>query len=770
MNQSMTFPGILEKSHRHQASLFRVLLVACLYCCFSLPAAAEPLFVPHGIGGGGGLYSPVISPFDGQTVLVACDMGGVYRSEDGGKNWTLLSMHQELSMMHMSPPAVFASPKRVYWVSGRRRLCLSEDGGVTWKLLPKGGWERYPKMDNKNVVRFFAVLPSGGQSPEELLVSAEHGVWLGRDHRWQLVADKTGGPVHVLKQYLFAAVGDGELMLSKDKGKSWTVIAFLPGRIMALSGEVDAKGNSLLLASVKGKGLFRSEDLGKTWEHCKQEFANETVLRMPSDQTQIAYALQTDNQKTQQLLKTMDGGKRWIRVFRMPPSGREKRSIDSVEPSWLQTFLYWNYYFTSHGLAVSRKNPDFCLVTTLSEIYASQDGGKSWRQSMAKELEPFEGKTRRWQSTGLEVTSCWGYYFSPHDAQREYIAYSDIGFAVSRDKGNSWSWSASGSPWINTFYDIVFDPAVPGRLYAAASQRHDIPHYTSVTATFPAFRGHRGGVLISDEWGESWKTPYTLAGEGSLPEQVCTAIALDPDSPAEKRVLFAGIFGENKEAGVYISRNGGKSWRQTPTQPGVLPNRHVYRLRLHPLNKKLYCLITGFRSTMPNFFNHEGGGVWESSDQGNSWRHLTAGNMLNRWTTAMAFDPKDEKIIYVTAATPQNGTGAGGVYKSSDGGETWAQVLNDKRMQRLAGGMSYDHTMAVAVHPEKTNLVFAGTTTHGLFFSRNAGSVWEWCAEFPFSNVQSITFDPRDNDRMIVTTFGAGVWSASVSRVLANTR
>ena len=105
--------------------------------------------------------------------------------------------------------------------------------------------------------------------------------------------------------------------------------------------------------------------------------------------------------------------------------------------------------------------------------------------------------------------------------------------------------------------------------------------------------------------------------------------------------------------------------------------------------------------------------------------------------------------------------------KSSDGGKTGLEVLKDKGMQSLSGGIPYDHTMAVAVHPGNSALVFVGTTNHGLFFSTDAGNTWRWCKDFYFTNAQSIAFDPRDGDRIIVTTFGAGVWSASISRIVS---
>jgi hypothetical protein len=120
----------------------------------------------------------------------------------------------------------------------------------------------------------------------------------------------------------------------------------------------------------------------------------------------------------------------------------------------------------------------------------------------------------------------------------------------------------------------------------------------------------------------------------------------------------------------------------------------------------------------------------------------------------------------VSAASPQGSRDLGGIYATSDGGKNWGHILKDSDAKKLAGGYSYDHWMAVAAHPEDSKLLFAGSTLHGLFFSRNGGKLWNWCREFPFRNAQSITFDPRNPDSLLITTFGAGVWSASVRAIL----
>ena len=47
-----------------------------------------------GLGGGGAMYSPAISPLDPFFRVVACDMGGLYRTLDGGTNWEMLDTRQ----------------------------------------------------------------------------------------------------------------------------------------------------------------------------------------------------------------------------------------------------------------------------------------------------------------------------------------------------------------------------------------------------------------------------------------------------------------------------------------------------------------------------------------------------------------------------------------------------------------------------------------------------------------------------------------------------
>ncbi len=776
-------PGSCSGGHPRAAGLAVLWAAVCLLAALFAPlansaegrAGKKPVFTVRGLGGGGGLYSPSISPYDANLVFAACDMGGVYRSENGGRGWAMLSANHGLSEMHRAPKPVFLAG-RIYWITEKRRICFSDDDGRTWDVLPPGPWK------NSVVVSLAAVKGT----PDTLLVSTESGVWRGplsvrsapggpyplrgkalsrrpfpSAGLWERLPVDQGGPVAAVGESFYVLSAAGDVLVSRDLGKSWTRTAQLGGQAKALAGR-RAGGEDTLLASVEPKGLMLSGDSGRTWRLVKQPYENETILAMPPARKEM-YALQSNSDAMAKLLRSDDGGASWRNIFRMPPGGKMRvldRAVANVLPSWVQTELSWGYYFTYQGLDVAAGAPDFALVTTQGEIYATRDGGESWAPIMNDALPPLDDGRPRFASTGLEVTSCWGYFFDPHDEKREYIAYTDVGFGRSLDRGASWSWSAWGSPWTNTFYDLAFDPARPGRIYAAASQQHDIPHFLAVSSIAGGYRVHRGGVVVSDDYGATWKTPYAGGGPGSLPKQVCTTVVLDPNSPPDRRTLYAGVFGERDDdaAGVYVSRDSGATWARLEPGPGVLPNLHIYRLRLHPRTGHLYCLITGLRSGKVGGYFAVPGGLWKSEDKGANWRHISAGAPFNRWSTAFAFDPRDSATVYVTAATPQGGRDVGGLFKTVNDGADWFHVLKDGRIGVSGGEPGYDHCMAVTVHPDNPDLVMVGTTLHGIMYSTDRGRFWRRYWEFPFGNAQSITVHPRKRDRIYVTTFGAGVW------------
>ena len=105
---------------------------------FSSAAVAETptrRFINVGLGGGGAMYAPSCSPHDHNLMFVACDMGGVYRSADGGRSWSLLDKRQlrDAIRQRIGSPVHFDStnPDLAYAI-GRGKLLVSHDRGVSF--------------------------------------------------------------------------------------------------------------------------------------------------------------------------------------------------------------------------------------------------------------------------------------------------------------------------------------------------------------------------------------------------------------------------------------------------------------------------------------------------------------------------------------------------------------------------------------------------------------------------------------------------------------
>jgi photosystem II stability/assembly factor-like uncharacterized protein len=696
-----------------------VIAAACVILASGDFAAAQE-FQNIGIGGAGGLYTPVVSPLDPSLMMITCDMGGVYVSRDRGASWRMIDWTQLSGANQCRPLFDSVDTNVIYAVSGSV-LKKSTDTGVTWQ--PVTSHEPWHGR-RVNVL----TMPPDARNP--VYVGSADGLYRSADSgaNWTRCRG-VEGPCNALVAFsgggAFAGTAHG-LLRTRDGGATWEKVD-LPAvgdqTVAALAGG-STSGRTVVYAVVPHAGLIRSEDLGKTWKPVLEDAGMAQVV-MPWDQTQVAFACNRLD-----IYKTRDGGATWQKCFFM--TGPHA----NVTRSWVQTELHWGYYITPKALGVSPVDPSFVMVATQGDFYISRNGGRHWDARIDKGIQ-IEGHNA-YQSIGLEVTSAWWYLWNPWAPDTHYIAFTDIGFVRSPDGGQSWFPSATGSPWGNTYYQVAFSPFVKGRLYAAASNQHDIPHWGPI-GSFT----HTGGVIVSDDNGRTWRRLGT-----NLPQNPCTSLVIDPRSTADHVTLYVTMYGD----GVYQSTNGGETWVRKANGLGHEGNHHVFMVKVQKNTGSIFCSITanrhGLSFPVP-------GGLWRSDDGGDSWTEVTKGLNLH-WPGGFALDPRDPGVIYLTASTIPH-SNEGGLYKTTDGGGTWTRLLKDSDFAKT-GGASYVQAMFVRVAPEHPNRVYLSTAGHGLWYSGDAGQTWNRVQGIPFASISHVCFPPDTEDTFYVTTFGGAVW------------
>ncbi|HHN45853.1 MAG TPA: hypothetical protein ENN09_00290, partial [Planctomycetes bacterium] len=523
-----------------------------------------------------------------------------------------------------------------------------------------------------------------------------------------------------------------------DGGATWQAAnSGLPSRtVRGFTGGSDkTRKLTALYCTLGNQGVFKSTDGAGTWIQVKglpagREFVFAAMSREHPD---ICYV--TDRGRQWTVYKTTDGGMSWTSCFRGP--ARSGYSNPNVELSWLAEWT-WGWGGPAIGFNVNHANPDVAMYTNTGELYITQDGGKSWYQAQSGKAE----QPNKWYSIGLEVTTCWHYDIDPNNPQYHYICYTDIGFARSDDGGRTWEHRGRFAPWGNTFYQLAFEPTVPGKVFTAASNVHDIGGWGF---TDPARTKGPGGVALSEDYGYTWKA----VSEG-LPNAPCTSIVMDMKSPPQNRTLYAAMVGH----GVYKTTDGARTWVKKSSGLGTSENMHVYALHLDR-NGTLYCTVTASRTgtSSANWHWGRGSGIWRSRDGGESWEWITESLDLGH-ALEMDVHPENPNIILLAAIDlPQPKGSQGGLYMTTDGGANWRRILSKSDFTQTG----FVHVFKPTFHPKKPNIVYLSTWTHGLWVSVDGGRNWQEFKDMPVSNPLRIGFDPRDDNVIYVTSYGKGV-------------
>ena len=228
-----------------------------------------------------------------------------------------------------------------------------------------------------------------------------------------------------------------------------------------------------------------------------------------------------------------------------------------------------------------------------------------------------------------------------------------------------------------------------------------------------------GGVWKTTDGGAFWEN----VSDGFFNTAAVGAIAA---AESDVNVIYAGM-GEScirgnvcHGDGVYGTTDGGKTWAHL----GLQNTRHISRVRVHPQDANIVYV-----AALGDPFNASSDrGIYRSKDGGGSWEQVLSAD--DRTGAAdLAMDTSNPRNLYAafweTQRTPWSlisGGPGSGLFKSTDGGDTWTDLSGKKGMPEGIKGR-----IGVAVSPSQPSRVWAviEAAESGLYRSDDGGETWE---------------------------------------------
>lgn len=286
------------------------------------------------------------------------------------------------------------------------------------------------------------------------------------------------------------------------------------------------------------------------------------------------------------------------------------------------------------------------------------------------------------------------------------------------------------------------------------------------------------GIYKSTDGGESW------TNMGLKTSRHIGSVVVDPKYPD---TVFVGALGNlwatGGERGLFKTTDGGKTWvntLKTDADTGII------EIIQNPKNNRELFAATLQRRRMPYNFLSGGPGsaLWKSTDHGNTWRKITKGLPPGPWgRIGMDYFMANPKEMVLTLERPvtgdlkanSQGETSGGIFRSSDGGESWTRTslinprafyfsiprfdTRDKDRIYIPGvelhiskdGGRTIRTTNVDVHadwhalwvnPADPNHLIAGVDG-GVYVSRDKGTTWEMHDRMNIGQFYGIAFDMR---------------------------
>lgn len=685
---------------------------------------------PIGPGGGGWITALTVVNDNAHTTYVGCDVGGIYKSTDNGQTWTIKD--NGLPMYFMHDIAYDKNNPNTLYLACRAGVFKSTDGGELW-VAKRDHFPPYAEFEhsapisdiaiaptNQNIIFAGVGVPNTGYDLDAFqwqTAQTKGTIFKSTDgaDTWTVIHD-TGIPVDAMiysltvhptnADIVYAATSNG-VYKSVDGGANWVLkntgiphgltmkIVISPTSPNTLYVSIWAEPGS---ATWQG-GIYKTTDGGENWvakntglpqvvDPERGLTTNYPTLVIDENNPDILYTGNMAWTPDPGVFKTVDGGEHWTLTTRPDPPN------PNVDMGWN------NNGVSASVIAIDPNNSSSLYLGTSMHVYKTDDAGDNWAQVITNDMG-----NGYWQGNGLETTVVEAIAIDPNDPNKLYAGYWDIGFLKSIDGGQSFKKVDTGfGEYKSNCFDIVIDPDNSAILYAANGW----------------WETKKGAVYKSTDFGESW----TVINNG-LPDTIIWSIAVDKNSPANSRTLYAACY----DKGIYKSTDGGQNWSPFNTGLGVDGNLKVKKIVIDPNDSGiLYAGIETQTIEEGNNLQTVQGGIFKYTTADTKWTRIGS-DQITVWDIDIS--PTNSQVIYTCVKSEYDHSlqtsYAGGVYKSTDGGVTWTM------MDSGFGPTDNLNVSDLTIDPTNTNTLYAVTTDdayhdlaggRGIFKSTDGAQTW----------------------------------------------
>lgn len=381
---------------------------------------------------------------------------------------------------------------------------------------------------------------------------------------------------------------------------------------------------------------------------------------------------------------------------------------------------------------------DFTVLVAQGSLDSNLYSGLKWRM-----LGPFRGG---------RVDAVSGVPGRPNEF---YFGSVNGGIWKTIDGGRVWTPIFDSQP-VASIGALAVAPSEPDTIYAGSGE-----------STMRDSTGYGNGVYKSTDGGETW------AHIGLDNTEHIGKVAIDPK---DANIVFVAAIGHlyegNPDRGLYRSHDGGRTWTKV-----LFKNNNVGAVDvvIDPANSQV-VYATLWNTRRPPWYayqpsNAQGGGIFKSTDGGNTWNQLTNGlpaACIGRSGVAVA--PSNPQRLYAViddflpegapATAPCPGvppargaaagaaavTAQGGFYRSDDAGATWTKLSSDSEL--WGRGWYFEK---LAVDPKNVDIVYVPNVA--VARSKDGGKTWVALRGSPGGDdYHQAWISPDDSNTMIVAS------------------